>query len=80
MLAYAHGIGDAPLLGDTIGEALRKTTGRFAARDALISRAQGYRATWRQLDAVTASAARGLLAHGVGKGDRVGIWSPNRWE
>ncbi|HEX6836098.1 MAG TPA: AMP-binding protein [Polyangia bacterium] len=80
MLAYAHGLGDAPLLGDTIGEALRKTTGRFAARDALVARAQGYRATWQQLWDETTAVARGLLAYGVDRGDRVGLWSPNRYE
>ena len=80
MLAYAHGIGDAPLLGDTIGEALRRTTERFADREALVCRAQGFRATWRQLSEETALVARGLLAYGIDRGDRVGLWSPNRYE
>jgi fatty-acyl-CoA synthase len=45
-----------------------------------VVRHQGYRATYRELWEQTTRAARGLLAHGVGKGDRVGIWSPNRYE
>src|SRR5215470_3063474 len=80
MLSYAHGIGDVPLLGETIGAALHRTTTRFANRDALVVRSQKYRATWRQLYDETTAIARGLLAHGVERGDRVGLWSPNRYE
>ena len=80
MLSYAHGVGDAPLLGDTIGAALARTVERFGDRDALVVRSQGYRATWRQLSDQSAIVARGLLARGVAPGDRVGLWSPNRYE
>src|SRR4029077_12140859 len=38
------------------------------------------RATVAELRAQTSRAARGWLASGVQKGDRVGIWSPNRSE
>jgi fatty-acyl-CoA synthase len=78
--SYAHGASEVPLLGDTIGAALRRTVEQFGERDALVVRSQRYRATYRQLwDAVTL-AARGLLAMGVRRGDRVGVWSPNRFE
>ncbi|MDB4965458.1 MAG: Acetoacetyl-CoA synthetase [Myxococcales bacterium] len=80
MLAYSHGAVDVPLRGETIGEALRLTTERHGERDALVVRAQGYRATWRQLSDETARIARALMAHGVAPGDRVGLWSPNRYE
>ena len=80
MLSYAHGVGDAPLLGDTIGAALSRTAARFGDRDALVVRSQGYRATWRELADESAVVARGLLARGVAPGDRVGLWSPNRYE
>jgi fatty-acyl-CoA synthase len=80
MLSYAHGVGDAPLLGYTIGEALRRTTEKHGDREALVVRSQGYRATWRKLSDESAAVARGLLAAGVAPGDRVGLWSPNRHE
>src|SRR3954447_925964 len=78
--SYAHGASAVPLLGETIGENLRRIVERFGDRDALVVRSQGYRATYRQLWDQTSQAARGLLARGVQKGDRVGIWAPNRSE
>src|SRR3954468_13566683 len=80
ILSHAHGPSHVPLLGDTIGESLRRTVERFPDREALVVPRQDYRATynelWRQVD----RAARALLARGVAKGDRVGIWAPNRYE
>ena len=78
--AYARGPVDVPLLERTIGEQLRRTTERFGDREALVVRHQGYRATYRKLWDEVTLAARGLLARGVRKGDRVGIWAPNRHE
>ena len=78
--SYASGAGDRPLLGETIGDNLRRTVGAFGERDALVVRSQGFRATYQQLWDLTAAAARGLLAAGVARGDRVGVWSPNRYE
>ncbi len=80
MLSYAHGTSTTPLLGETIGEMLRRTVARFPDREALVVRSQGYRATYRALWDATTDVARGLLAIGVAIGDRVGIWSPNRYE
>src|SRR5437764_4725906 len=78
--SYIHGASDIPLLGETIGENLRRTVDRFGASEALVVRHQNYRATYADLWEQTTQAARGLLANGVKKGDRVGIWSPNRAE
>jgi len=78
--SYVHGTSLQPLLGETIGENLRRTSERCGRRDALISRHQGVRLTYAELWAETGRAARGLLARGIQKGDRVGIWSPNRYE
>ncbi|MFL5350800.1 MAG: AMP-binding protein [Hyalangium sp.] len=80
VLSYVHGTSGTPLLGDTIGENLRRTVERYSGQEALVVLSQGFRATYRQLWELTTQAALGLLALGVGKGDRVGIWSPNRFE
>ncbi|MBV9169487.1 MAG: AMP-binding protein, partial [Chloroflexi bacterium] len=78
--SYVHGAGTVPLLGETIGENLRRTVERVPDAEALVVPHQSYRATYRELWEQTGLAARGLLARGVHKGDRVGIWSPNRAE
>jgi fatty-acyl-CoA synthase len=80
MLSYARGPRDVALLRETIGDRLRRTTERFAERDALVVRHQGHRATYRELWDEVDVAARALFAGGVRKGDRVGIWAPNRRE
>jgi fatty-acyl-CoA synthase len=79
-LSYVHGASAVPLLGETIGENLRRTVERVPSSEALVVRHQNYRATYAELWRQTTQAARGLLARGVRKGDRVGIWSPNRAE
>ncbi len=78
--SYASGTGTIALLGETLGENLRRTVEKSPDALALVVRAQGFRATYRELWELTGRAARGLMARGVGVGDRVGIWSPNRWE
>jgi fatty-acyl-CoA synthase len=78
--SYVHGASDVSLLGETIGENLRRTVERHGDREALVARHQGYRATYGELWAQTGLAARALMARGVQRGDRVGIWSPNRYE
>lgn len=76
-LSYVSGTSDLPLKGQTIGDCFDDTAARFAEREALVSRHQGLRYRWRELRAEVDRVARALLAMGVRKGDRVGIWSPN---
>jgi fatty-acyl-CoA synthase len=64
----------------TIGEAFDRTVERLPDREALVARSQGLRYTWTQLRAEVDRCARGLMALGIQKGDRVGIWAPNRSE
>lgn len=79
-LSYASGTSAVPLLGQTIGDAFDQTAARFPDRLAVVSRHQGVRRTWTQLKAEVDRTARALLGAGVGKGDRVALWSPNRLE
>ncbi|OXM47334.1 AMP-binding protein [Amycolatopsis thailandensis] len=78
--SYASGISDTPLLGDTIGDNFDRTVAAFGGRDALVDRAAGKRWTYTELAAEVNALALGLLDLGIAKGDRVGVWSPNRWE
>ncbi len=78
--SYAHGITSTPLLGETIGENLRRTVARFGEREAIVSRHQNYRATYREMWEQTGVIARALMARGVKKGDRVALWAANRYE
>ena len=77
MLSYAHGTSDTPLLGDTIGDNFLKTVKAHGSNDAVVEQATGRRWTYKQLAADVDKLARALLAKGIKKGDRVGIWSPN---
>jgi fatty-acyl-CoA synthase len=78
--SYVHGASGVPLLGETIGQNLLRTATLHGDREALVVSHQGYRATYRELWDQTGLTARGLMARGVRRGDRVGIWSPNRAE
>ena len=79
-LSYTHGASDAILLGETIGENLRRTVSQFPGREALVVRSQNFRASYQELWDQTTQCAKALLARGIEKGDRVGVWSPNRYE
>ncbi|MEU2156412.1 AMP-binding protein [Streptomyces sp. NPDC019396] len=76
-LAYTHGTGTVPLLGDTIGRNLDRTIARFPEREALVDVPSGRRWTYAEFGADVDELARALLARGVAKGDRVGIWAVN---
>jgi fatty-acyl-CoA synthase len=75
--SYAHGVSDVPLLGETIGANLERTVSRFGDREAVVSCHQGVRLTYAELDAAVDRLASGLIAAGIAKGERVGIWAPN---
>ena len=79
-LSYLSGTSKKPLLGITIGDMLDKTAKRFPNNDALVVRHQSVRFTYKAFKAVVDTCAKALIAIGVQKGDRVGVWSPNRYE
>jgi fatty-acyl-CoA synthase len=78
--AYAGGAETVPLLEETIGANLDRTVQRWPERDALVSCAEGVRYSWREFGDAVGEVARGLIAAGMQRGDRLGIWSPNRHE
>src|SRR5882672_7690263 len=71
--SYFSSLSDKPLIYETIGAC-------FAGRDALIVRHQNIRWTYAQYRAQVDRFAAGLLALGIKKGDRVGVWAPNCYE
>ena len=78
--SYFHRGGETPLLGQTIPEFFRDIAERHPDREAVVSIQQGRRLNYHELDADIDQLARGLLATGFGKGDRIGIWSTNNIE
>ncbi|HEX7684790.1 MAG TPA: AMP-binding protein [Trinickia sp.] len=79
-LSYVRGATDVPLSDATIGRLLRDTAARFPDRPAVVFREQGIRWTWREFANEVDVLAAGLASLGIDRGDRVGIWSPNRVE
>ncbi len=78
--SYSSGVSEVPLLGDTIGDNLDRTAATYPDNDALVDRSAGLRWTYRQFVDEVNALALGLLGTGLAKGDRVGIWAPNRYE
>ncbi len=78
--SYASGTSDTPLLGLTIGDMFDQTVEKYPDNAALISRHQNIRFTYRELQAEINQCAKGLMQLGFKKGERIGIWSPNRSE
>ena len=78
--AYTHGASAIPLLGETIDENLKKTVAKYPNQDALICSHQNYRATYQEFYDQVVQVAKGLMALGVKRGDRVGVWSPNCYQ
>jgi fatty-acyl-CoA synthase len=76
-LSYAHGAYEEPLLGETIGHNLERTVARVPDAEALVSCHQRVRYTYAELNAAVDRLASGMLAAGLSKGDRVGVWGPN---
>jgi fatty-acyl-CoA synthase len=76
-LSYSHGTSATELLGETIGENLRRIAAAYPDHEAIIDIAAGRRWTYAQFDADCDAVASGLLEAGLQVGDRVGIWAPN---
>src|SRR5690349_5575723 len=77
MESYAAGDPHPPLLEETIGANFERTVAAHPDREALVEVASGRRWTWSELDRDVDDVARGLVAAGLEKGDRLGVWAPN---
>ena len=78
--SYTAGPTDPPLIEETIDANFRATVAAHPDREALVVRHQGVRWSYTELDAEIDRLARALLASGLAVGDRVALWSPNRFE
>nr|WP_317631734.1 AMP-binding protein [uncultured Flavobacterium sp.] len=79
-ISYVFGNSNQPLLGETIGQNLKKTTQKFPNQTALVVEHQEIKFTYQQFWDYTTQIAKGLIANGIVSGDRVGIWAPNCYE
>ncbi|GAP49632.1 AMP-binding protein [Streptomyces azureus] len=77
MNSYSHGTSETALLGDTIGANLDRAVATWPDREALVDVPSGRRWTYARFGAAVDELASALLASGVAKGDRVGIWAVN---
>jgi fatty-acyl-CoA synthase len=75
--SYSHGTSPTPLLGETIGENLRRIAAEFGSSEVVVDVPTGRRWTYQQFDTDTDALARGLIRAGIEPRDRVGIWAPN---
>ncbi len=75
--SYSKGADNPPLIDLCIGEILDEVAARYPESPALILRQENLRFTWKELQAEVERTARGLMARGFAKGDRVGIWATN---
>ncbi|XP_077984125.1 medium-chain acyl-CoA ligase ACSF2, mitochondrial-like [Glandiceps talaboti] len=78
--SYAHTVGSTPLVGQTIGKIIESTTEKYPDKTAVVFCRDGIKKTYTQLKEEVDRLAAGLLAIGIKRGDRVGMWSPNRLE
>jgi fatty-acyl-CoA synthase len=78
--SYVAGPTDDPLRFITVSALLDEAVAAYGARDAAVFAATGTRWSWYDLQRKADEVAAGLLALGIKRGDRVGIWAPNREE
>ncbi len=79
-LSQVRGDTDVPLSDQTIPAFLAQAVARGGQREAVVFVEQKVRWSWTEFAARIDELAAGLLALGIVRGDRVGIWSPNRFE
>jgi len=75
--SYTCGKSDVPLLGITVGEMVNAIAAKYPETEAVVSVHQDIRWTYREFLEKCDQLAKGLMALGVEKGNRVGIWAMN---
>uniref|UniRef100_A0A914HHD9 Medium-chain acyl-CoA ligase ACSF2, mitochondrial n=1 Tax=Globodera rostochiensis TaxID=31243 RepID=A0A914HHD9_GLORO len=78
--SYVHGCSEQPLLFETIAERLRMAARKFPSREFVIFKREEIRKNYRDVLADSERLAAGLVHLGMEKGDRLGIWAPNKYE
>ncbi|XP_042361530.1 medium-chain acyl-CoA ligase ACSF2, mitochondrial-like [Plectropomus leopardus] len=78
--SYVHGTSTFSLLPLTVGQSLDSTVERWPEREAVVFLQDGIRKTFAQFQQDVDKAAAGLLALGLKRGDRLGVWGPNTYE
>ena len=79
-LSYAKGPTDVPLLEETLGQNLARIVAKYPENEAIVDLHGDIHMTYQEFHRKVQRLASGLHAAGYRKGDRIGIWSPNRWE
>lgn len=79
-LSHQVGRTDVELLDETIGQCLARIVAEYPDHDAIIDFYGDVHLTYTEFYRKVQRLASGLHAAGYRKGDRIGIWAPNRWE
>ncbi|CAL8287415.1 unnamed protein product [Boreogadus saida] len=75
-----HGTSSTSLVYSTIGQCLQAAAHRWPDREAVVFPQEGVRKTFAQFQEDVDKTAAGLLALGLNRGDRLGVWGPNTYE
>ncbi|XP_053564812.1 medium-chain acyl-CoA ligase ACSF2, mitochondrial [Bombina bombina] len=78
--SYIYGACNLPLTNKKMQQCLAETTNRVPDQEAVIFSHSNIRKTFSQLSKDVEALAAGLLALGLKKGDRLGMWGPSSYE
>ncbi|XP_077384522.1 medium-chain acyl-CoA ligase ACSF2, mitochondrial-like isoform X2 [Festucalex cinctus] len=78
--SYVHGTSTVSLLSMTVGQSLEVAAQRWPQREAVVFLQDGVRKTFKCFQQDVDQVAAGLLALGLQRGDRLGLWGPNTYE
>uniref|UniRef100_A0A8C5EEQ5 Medium-chain acyl-CoA ligase ACSF2, mitochondrial n=1 Tax=Gouania willdenowi TaxID=441366 RepID=A0A8C5EEQ5_GOUWI len=78
--SYVHGTSTISMIPLTVSQCLDATVQRWPDREAMVFLHDDTRKTFAQFQQDVDTAAAGLMALGLKRGDRLGIWGPNVYE